>query len=792
MKKYLSKLLSISLLVSFGFSSAQKSTNSALLESYSSYFESPREYVHVHLNKTTLIEGESLGFTAYVFNAYKKPSLRATNLYCTITDSSNSIVKEKLILVQKGVSSNIFEIDSTLGPGEYKFNAYTNWMRNFEERLYFSKSITIINSSSSKQLNPTNEAVELDVQILPEGGHLLQNLENVLGIVIKNQFGKGTSIRSAYIVNHLKDTLTKVQLDRFGIGRALLRPLPDESYALQFSDGAKDYDYPIAPIEKTGIMLSTRPYFDKVLVKVSTNTYTMPAVKNKEFVLALHNANSIKTWTFNFNKGTRLELEVEGSSLKPGMNIFTVFDHAGQAILERLYFNYNGLNHLETANPISQAYGDTLKVMLKIPKADPVALNNLSVSVLPKGSISYNQESNILSNLLLRPYVKGYIQNAAYYFTDISNKTKRDLDNLLITQGWSSYKWTAIFGPPPAIRYPYEQGIYLKASINQKQGEKDYMLQPLTLTKSFIFDVGIGENTFEAGPLFPLSGEQVRISEISNSGRLAKPRIVPRFSPSSVPPLDQAFFRTENQSKIAELRSYNELSFDNKVQQLDVIELTGTVEQTRYERLKKISRGMLDIFDDNKRVAYTDFATYISSKGYIVREQLARTAGSSILQILSPVRNNVRELEPPLIILDGIILNDFSILYAFDMDTVDYIEIDKSGASMGMRGANGVIRIVTNPGLKLSQKSFKEVQNIEIPLKFSKAETYYTPKYQFYDTSFYEKFGVVDWFPNLTLDRRGAINLQFNTQKNKDFLFFIEGFVNEGDFVSEIKTIRID
>jgi hypothetical protein len=165
---------------------AQNKTNTALLEAYSSYFESPREYVHVHLNKTTLIEGEPLGFTAYVFNAYKKPSLRATNLYCTITDSSNSIVKEKLLLVQKGVSSNVFEIDSTLGPGEYKFNAYTNWMRNFDEQLYFSKSINVLNPEASGQLNRQNEAVELEVQILPEGGHLLQNLENVLGIVIKN------------------------------------------------------------------------------------------------------------------------------------------------------------------------------------------------------------------------------------------------------------------------------------------------------------------------------------------------------------------------------------------------------------------------------------------------------------------------------------------------------------------------------------------------------------------------------------------------------------------------------
>jgi hypothetical protein len=190
--------------------------------------------------------------------------------------------------------------------------------------------------------------------------------------------------------------------------------------------------------------------------------------------------------------------------------------------------------------------------------------------------------------------------------------------------------------------------------------------------------------------------------------------------------------------------------------------------------------------------AYADFATYISSKDFEIRKPLTLSAGTSILQISNLVANNIRELDPPLIILDGIILTDFNILYAFDTDTVDYIEIDKSGSIMGMRGANGVIRIVTNPGRKLSQKSFKEVQDIAIPLKFSKAERYYTPKYQFYDTAFYEKFGVVDWFPNLELEHRGAVNFNFNTMKNKDFILFIEGFVNGEDFISEIKTLSLN
>lgn len=773
---------------------AQVNKDKAILNAYSKYFEAPREYVHVHLNKTTLIDGEPLGFTAYVFNAFREPSLRATNLYCTITDSSNTIIKKKLLMVQKGVASNIFVVDSTLPVGEYKFNAYTNWMRNFDDKLYFSKSIRILGPDSTNPLNAENEKVALDVQILPEGGHFLQNIENVLGVIIKNQFGKGIGIESGVIVNQLNDTLSTFKLDKFGIGRTRLRPVEDESYFVQFNYSNTSYKEPIRSIQRTGILLNTSKFFNQVLVKVATNLNTLPSLQNKEFVLALHNANSIKTWLFDFSKGPRLELKVDEESLKPGMNIFTVFDSNNTPILERLYFNYDGLPLLESGNPIHQAYADTLKVMVKIPKADPVELNNLSVSVLPVDTRSYNSESNLISNLFLRPYIKGYIQDAAYYFTDVDKKKRYDIDNLLITQGWSSYDWRRIFGPSPAVEFPYEQGISLRASVNTKKGDNSYLMQPMKFTKSFIFDLEPGDTDFVAEPLYPIDGETISISEISKSGKLTKPSIVPLFSPSKIPNLDKAFFKTENVSKLAELTDNNELftSLDD-IQQLETVEIKAVVKRTRYERLKKISRGSLDIFDDEKRYAYTDFATYIQSKGFIVLQQLSRTAGTPILQILNPVRNNVSASpEPPLIILDGVILTDFSILYGFDMDTVDYIEIDKLGSSMGLRGSNGVIRIVTDPSVKITQKSFKEVQNIEIPLKFSKAESYYVPKYQSYNSSFFRQFGVIDWFPNLKLDRRGAINIDFNSMGNKEFVLFIEGFVNGKDFISEVKTISLN
>ena len=84
-----------------------------IIDAYEEYTEETREIVYAHLNKSTYVKGEMMGFTAYIFDKYsKKTSLETKNLYCTISNSDNQILKKKLLLVENGIASNIFHIDS--------------------------------------------------------------------------------------------------------------------------------------------------------------------------------------------------------------------------------------------------------------------------------------------------------------------------------------------------------------------------------------------------------------------------------------------------------------------------------------------------------------------------------------------------------------------------------------------------------------------------------------------------------------------------------------------------------
>ena len=112
---------------------AQDSKERHLVSSFNNFLKVPESTVHLHLNKTILFQGEDLGFAAYVLDHKRqKPSLSVKNLYCQLLNSNSEVVKEQLLLVDKGNADGIFKIDSLITPGNYTIRAFTNWMKNFK------------------------------------------------------------------------------------------------------------------------------------------------------------------------------------------------------------------------------------------------------------------------------------------------------------------------------------------------------------------------------------------------------------------------------------------------------------------------------------------------------------------------------------------------------------------------------------------------------------------------------------------------------------------------------------
>ncbi|MGO3181239.1 MAG: hypothetical protein ACTIJ9_00255 [Aequorivita sp.] len=786
----------LTLVLVFSFSGfGQNKENSDLVSSYKEYTELPREISYAHLNKTTYLKGEIMGFTVYVFDKLnKKPSPTTRNIYCTISDEKNRIVKSEMVLAANGTANGSFEIDSLYSSGQYTFKAYTNWMRNFDEQNYYVQNIKVIDSEVEDIVKNNVTTSKLDAQFLPEGGHFVADVKNSVGVIIKDSIGFGVPDVTGKVVDSKNNKLTDFETNGLGIGKFTFLPNTNELYKVVLNFNGTEQTFPIEKPENQGIALTVNDLENRVALSFRTNENTLKLIKKKNYTLAIHNGAVLRTVNVNFGKSLEIVKIINYEDLSTGINIFTLFDDNNHPILERLFFKYDGIKLLSAQNPQIVNSKDSLTIAIPINNINQVLINNFSVSVLPSETKSYNPNNNIISEAYLQPYIKSYIENAAYYFTEITRKKKFELDHVLLTQGWSSYDWNTIFNKPPQELYEYENGISFRANVNDKTAS-EYMMYASINNEMEIFDLSKGEKDFGAVGLYPMEAEKARFSAIKKNKNIERSNLYLQFSPSTIPNLN---IGKKAPAPLSESTTYlnrdvkpmYQSSWEKREKLKEVI-VTTHKELERADKLNRVPYGKVEVFDDLKRKTTKDFASYIRTQGFIALE------GMGSLKILNRRPVSIRQESigksavGPIVYLDNIRLSDTNILYKYNMDNIDYIYINKSGAGEGGDAAAGVIKIFTDPTIDQGNTKRNVTQEIAVPLTFSTLKKFYTPEYTSYQSRFYQNYGVIGWFPRLSIQDDGKIHFTIPHQQIDGLSIFIEGTANDGGFISEKKTLTV-
>lgn len=762
--------------------------NETILTAFETYSELPREVVFVHLNKSIFIKEESIGFKAYVLDKdTKKRSLETKNLYCTIVDENENILKKQLIRIENGIGSGNIAIDSLFTTGTYTFKAYTNWMRNFSEPNYFQQSISIIDPEKTKEIKPTLEKLIVDAQFLPESGHALVGIDAIFGVIIKDEKGFGFPFVEGKIADASGKTVANFKINTYGIGRFAFIPQENSNYFAEFTINNTNFKIPIPFIQKQGITCTIQDLRDKIGL-ILNSQFSNVNQANDPFMLTIHNGDSIKALDISFQESSKVIKVFPKTDLYPGLNMFTLFDPNGKPVLERLYFNHEGVEIHEITPPKTEVINDSVTVDFSVKNIDPAYWNSLSISLLPEATETYKAHHNLPSYSLLNPYIKGPVENAAYYFTNITPRKKYELDNLLITQGWSSYEWNTVITKPPQYLYDFEKGISYIVTPNQKSNNKFFIFP----TRNHEFEeITIAENQkiFSKDNFFPLDDEKLGVAEIGKSGGLVQAKIFVRFKPTFIPPLqlNQLSILGTKTSKILEETSVPSIGFEGfyKLQMLDEVVLLEERTGDRIETIRNKTIGNVDFFEENDFRRNQFLSTYLSARGYAIDES------SGIFTIVARNPNSFNN-STPLIYLDGVLLTDFSILYRYALDIVDYIEVNSSGVGGGIRGGGGIIKIVTDPLKRNQLRGDRSLTSYDIPLTFSSNKRYYNPMYNSYTGTFYATYGAVDWHPDIRIDTEGNGSFTFYNYGLQKVKLFIEGIVNDHEFVSDVKEITIE
>ena len=795
------KILSTCILIFFvSISSIFSQENENVEDSYLEYFKLPRESLFLHTNKTIYLTIDDIWFKAYAYDRKNNLSSKSTtNIYMGLYDKDGTQLAKKLYLARNGAAVGHFKIDSTLPSGEYFLKVSTNWMKNFKEDDSYVQKIQIVNPKIKGEESKKTSTKEYDFQFLPEGGHILVDVKNSVGIKVIDDTGKGT-VASGVILNSANEEVAKFKSNRLGIGKFTFTPKTGESYSAKVSlDNGKDFTQGLPVIKDIGVAIMVNNMrSDKTIVTLSVNQASLDLFKDENFKLLLHKDGKVKPIPVKFDKALKL-IVIANKDLFKGVNTVTLFNEKNQPLLERMFFNSVGTIK-DYKLFLTKTGGDSDSITYKLRSQADLGQNilNTSISVLPSETVSYDPDHSIVSALYLKPYLKGVIEKPQYYFKNLNRKKQFELDALLVTQGWSRYSWDNIFNFPPVPKFDFENGISINGFVNKNtQKITSLFLYPTKLNGSTFLDID-KDGKFNLKNFYPQANEEIQFSYLNKKGKMKKPNMNLSFI---------KFMGTDNvntndyQSFLSYYNDKNEVPeqfvYDDSYEELEEIKIKTDYKEKLIEESRDpiLVNGKVTKITDEIVLRYRNILDLIQNSGFDVIQ------GDGVITRLGSViiRSRTRGSQGnPAIFLDDILVNNIDFLTTMTTDQVERIVIDRTGVGLGISANNqnfgGAIKIYSRRSILGLNSGVGNYNNTFFSTKsdygFEPVKEFYIPKYASYRISAFRDYGVIYWNPNLNVQSGTSDSFTMVNTNLDEINFYVEGISTDGTVFSQL--IKLD
>ena len=462
----------------------------------------PQERVYLHFDNTAYYLGETMWFKAYVTEGVKDaPSTLSKVLYVELVAPEGYVVETKKYKIdEKGCCNGEFELKPLLLSGYYEIRAYTRYMLNWGKEAVFSRVFPIFDKVNGNNWDFKNmldrrrgfmyrgewissELPELDLKFYPEGGHLIEGIETTVAYELRGE--DGIAGEDTVYIYAGKNLLQRSVPTHAGKGTFSLTPEAGVKYHAEVKRGKKEHKFDLPKIEKEGVSIAVTDEQQKISIKVSNNLESSTALG-----CAVLHRGELSHYQKYYSDNNGKIITIDKDSLREGVNRVIVFVDDSLPLAERQFFVMHENiqpGDRETAKLKVTSNGEPLhKLSLKphekfcvtIEREDgkPIEENTeLSLSVSDAaGRQQTSYTHNMYSYLLLGSELNGYIPDAARYF-DIANKNRaKELDLLMLTNGWTSYDWSKLAKKEVKLDQPLEKGITVKGTFYKKEKNKKF------------------------------------------------------------------------------------------------------------------------------------------------------------------------------------------------------------------------------------------------------------------------------------------------------------------------------
>ena len=285
-------------------------------------------------------------------------------------------------------------------------------------------------------------------------------LQSEVGFKYLDYKGKGAAIQGT-IVDENNTTITEFKSNALGMGKVQLTPKAGQTYfGVLTTQTGNTFKYELPQAKERGLVLKLTHKGATKEVKIRNKERNRDSV----FVKLFHRGKNLFFLKSRFRNG-KFSYNIPSKSLPHGVIGLTVFDKHYRPVAERHFFNNKPQEKLDiTLQTDKDSYAVRDSVQVSISAQHKGRSLPASVSVMAVDSNYFygtNLDRNtIVSYFLLQSDIKGAIENPSYYFEN--NENLADLDFLMLTQGWTNYKYKEKKKPR---RFVAEKGLEVKGTI---------------------------------------------------------------------------------------------------------------------------------------------------------------------------------------------------------------------------------------------------------------------------------------------------------------------------------------
>jgi len=617
--------------------------------------------------------------------------------------------------------------------------------------------------------------------------------------------GLGVDVKGT-ITDNDNNVAAEFTSSHLGMGVFVFTPQAGKTYkaTVTFADGSTAS--PELPKIRTGGINLAIENSDPDLLKIKllADLPFVEAYQGKTFFILAKSSGVICFAAKTALQGQVYSASVPKSKFPTGIVQVTLFSPDGEPVSERIAFirHNDQLNVAIKSDQLSYTTRQKVKLNITAKNNDQPVEGNFSVAVIDEAKVPFdeNNETTILTYLLLTSDIQGYIEKPNYYFNHPNEKTENDLDILMQTQGYRRFSYDGIVrNKYPPITFAPELGIALSGTLRTNQGipvkggnvrlyiaDKNYSENAVTdadgrfkfshvvFSDSSKVNISARNNPRSSDLMIMLDGDPYQKiaanfntpDEILNidsalSSYLKNSKM--RFANSHT--LKEVVIKDTKIVKMASHKDYGSLtSLSNEPDHLIRSEQFKGCNSV-LECLKGLAAGMT--FEDNNFYVFRDY-----SQGKRV---------------------------PVQVFVKGVPV-DVSYLATLDPNSIESVEIflkDELGLINSAYNTNGAI-VVNTKKMETHKITLQELhdlvkQNNDItftPKGYAAIKTFYLPRYdgpRGSQSTHTDTRSTIYWNPNVVTDKTGMATLEYyNADGKGTYRAVIEGLDKDGNLGRQV------